>query len=154
MSEWQSSIHFIPIVIGLFGLGILGGITWRYRDYLYASSLLVFLFAVVSWSALYLIGLGTSLPEIRRLAYSLIYPATGLASIAWFDFVARYTDKRRYPTGQGLRALGVVPAAMAVVSFTDKYDNFPWASAGFISGGQDGMGQQVAGMLFLLDVLQ
>ena len=154
MVEWQFSIHFIPIVIGLFGSGVLGGITWRYRDYPYASSLLVFLFAVVSWSVLYLIGLGTSLPEIRRLAYSLIYPATGLASIAWFDFVARYTGKRRYPTGQKLLALGVVPAAMAVVSFTDKYHNFPWASAGFMSGGQVGTGQTAAGVLFLIHLLQ
>ena len=154
MAAWTFSVYFLPVIISIVAAAALGAITWRYREHPYANALLMFIFGVMWWSILYAIGLGTPISGLRRFVYSLIYPTIGLVSIAWFAFAAQYTGKIRHPTRSEFAVLGVVPAVMAVVGFTEQYHSFPWATARVVSGGQVEMGETVASLLFWLYSLQ
>jgi hypothetical protein len=133
---WQFSIHTIPLIVSIFSTFFLIGIAWRHREYQHARSLIILLSGVTYWSLTYVVGLSTTVPVLKRFAYSLTYPAVGLVSIAWFVFAVQYTGRLRVPTKREFAALGVVPVLTAVAGFTNQYHGLLWSSVDIVSRNQ------------------
>ncbi|MBB6644991.1 histidine kinase N-terminal 7TM domain-containing protein [Halobellus ruber] len=154
MGPWQFSVFHIPILVGAVASTLLSIIAWRHREYRYARSLIVLLFGVTWWCLTYVVGLGTTVPVVKRLVYSLTYPAVGLVSIAWFVFAVQYTGRLRVPTGRELAALGVIPALTAVAGFTNQHHGLLWSSVDVVSRGQLAVIQTTPGVLFWAHTVQ
>ncbi|MFB6251694.1 MAG: histidine kinase N-terminal 7TM domain-containing protein [Halobellus sp.] len=147
-------IYILPILISVLSSALLSIIAWRHREYQYARSLIVLLLAVTWWSLTYVVGLSTTIPALKRFAYSLTYPAVGLVSIAWFVFAAQYTGRLRTPTKREFAALAVVPILTAVAGFTNQYHGLLWSSVDIVSRGQLEIMQTSPGALFWIHTLQ
>jgi PAS domain S-box-containing protein len=154
MGPWQLSIYVSLMLISLLSSVSLSIIAWRHREYQYARSLIVLLFGVAWWSLTYVIGLGTTLPALKHVAYSLTYPAVGLVSIAWFVFAVQYTGRLRVPTKREFAALGVVPCLTAVAGLTNQYHGLLWSSVEMVSQGGLEIMQTAPGVLFWIHTLQ
>jgi PAS domain S-box-containing protein len=129
-------------------------IAWRHCEYRYARSLIVLLSAVTWWSVMYVVGLGATASGLKRLAYSLTYPAIGVVSIAWFVFAVQYTGKLRVPSKREFAVLGVIPASTAVAGLTNQYHGLLWASVDIVSRGQLEVMQTTPGALFWVHTVQ
>lgn len=154
MEAWQFSVYLIPMLASLLASALLSAIVWRYRNYNYAWSLLFLLSAVTCWSLLYVIGLGTTTPAVKRVVYSLTYPVIGLVSIAWFVFAIQYTGRLRVPTKAEFAGLGIVPASTAVAALTNQHHGLLWSSVDIVS--REGIELMITspGILFWLHTLQ
>jgi PAS domain S-box-containing protein len=154
MKLWQFSIYFLPVIVAFFSSAILGVIVWKHREYQYARSLLVLLSGVMWWSLTYVVGLSTTVPVVKRLAYSQTYPAVGLVSIAWFVFAVQYTGRVRVPTKREFAALGAVPVVTAAAGLTNPSHGLLWSSVDIVSQGQLAVMQTTPGVLFWIHTLQ
>jgi PAS domain S-box-containing protein len=154
MEAWQFSIYLVPILVSVFSSALLSIIAWRHREYQYARSLIVLLSAATWWSLTYVVGLGTTIPALKRVAYSLTYPAVGLVSIAWFVFAVQYTGRLRVPTRREFAALSVVPALTAIAGLTNRYHGLLWSSVDMVSYDGVALMQTAPGVLFWIHALQ
>ncbi len=154
MSIWQFSGYFAPILVSVVASAWLSVIVWRRRKYRYARSLLVLLSAVTWWSLTYLVGLGTTAPVVKRVAYSLSYPAIGLISIAWLVFAIQYTGRLRMPAKGEFAGLVVIPGVTTVAALTNQYHGLLWSSVEFASRGELEVMITSPGLLFWVHTLQ
>jgi PAS domain S-box-containing protein len=154
MGQWQFSIYLIPIFLSVCASVLLSAVAWKHREFQHARSLVVLLSAVTWWSLTYVVGLSTTLPALKRVAYSLTYPAVGLVSIAWFVFAIRYTGRLRPPTNRELVGLGVVPVLTTVGALTNQHHGLLWASVDIVSRGQLQLMVTSPGILFWAHTLQ
>jgi PAS domain S-box-containing protein len=154
MGPWQFSVYLVPLLVSVLASVLLSGVVWRYREYQYARSLILLLAAVTWWSLTYVVGLATTDPAVKRVAYSLAYPAVGLVSVAWFVFAVQYTGRLRVPTKRELGGLGIVPVLTAVAALTDQYHGLVWSSVDIVS--REGLELMITspGILFWLHTLQ
>lgn len=154
MGLWQFSAFHIPILVGAVASTLLSVIAWRHREYRYARSLIVLLFGVSWWCLTSVVGLGTTVPAVKRFAYSLTYPAVGLVSIAWFVFAVQYTGRLRVPARRELAALGIIPVLTVVAGFTNQYHGLLWSSVDFVPRGQLTVMQTTPGPVFWAHTVQ
>ena len=148
LNAWQFSVYHLPILTNALVSAILSMIAWRYREYRYSGSLLILLSAVTWWSLMYVVELGATIPALKRLASSLVYPATAVASIAWFVFTVQYTDMLRVPTKREFAGLGIVPAVTTAAALTNQYHGLLWESVDVVSTGQLDLLVTSPGVLF------
>jgi PAS domain S-box-containing protein len=91
---------------------------------------------------------------LKRLAYSLAYPAIGLISIAWLVFAIQYTGRLREPTKGEFAGLGVVPVLTTVAALTNQYHGLIWSSVDITARGQIELMITSPGILFWVHALQ
>lgn len=151
---WQFSLLVLPLLITVCGASLLCIIAWRHREYQYARSLTVLMFAVTLWAAAYVIGISTADFELKRLVYGFAYLPIGVVSITWLTFAIQYTGRLRAPTNGELTGLAVVPSLTAVAALTNRYHGLVWSSVTEMSLAQIQVLNSTHGALFWVHTLQ
>jgi PAS domain S-box-containing protein len=151
---WQFSVYVLPLLTTVCGSLLLGVIAWWHREYRYARSLVVLMLAVTWWSLAYAVGLSVTSPGLKRLAYSLAYPAVGVVSITWFVFAIQYTGRLRVPTRRELAALTVIPVLTGVAPIAGQSRDLVWPSIDVVSRGGLELMTNTHGPLFWLHTAQ
>lgn len=132
---WYLLAYVMPLLLAVVSSLVLGAIVWQYREYAHAQTLFVLLVAVAWWAMTYVVAFGATGVQAKQLIYSLMFPAVGVVSIAWFLFAVQYTGRLRALRTREVGLLLLVPAITTIAALTNQHHSLVWTAVAVSSDG-------------------
>ncbi len=118
--HWQYTPYMLPLVIAAAISAAVALMAWRRRRVPGATTLLVFMLAVVEWSLVNVLELGSPELEAKLFWANLEYLGIVIIPVMWLVFALQYTGREKYLTYRNLAFLLIIPAVTFFLVWTNS----------------------------------
>ncbi len=118
--HWQYTPYMLPLVIAAAISAVVARMAWRRRRVPGATTLLVFMLAVVEWSVGNVLELGSPELEVKLFWANLEYLGIVIIPVMWLVFALQYSGRERYLTRRNLVLLLSIPLITLLLVWTNS----------------------------------
>lgn len=118
--HWQYTPYALPLVITAAISAVVALMAWRRRRVPGAITLLVFMLAVVEWSLVNVLELGSPELEVKLFWANLEYLGIVIIPVMWLVFALQYTGREKHLTYRNLALLLIIPVVTFFLAWTNS----------------------------------
>lgn len=118
--HWQYTPYALPLVITAAISAVVALMAWRRRRVPGAITLLVFMLAVVEWSLVNVLELGSPELEVKLFWANLEYLGIVIIPVMWLVFALQYTGREKHLTRRNLVLLLSIPLITLLLVWTNN----------------------------------
>jgi PAS domain S-box-containing protein len=127
---WQHTPFTLPLLIGGTLAALLASSAWRQRPIAGTRPLTLLLAAVSFWAFTYAIEIASAQLSTKVFWAKTEYFAIVLIPLAWFAFLAEYSERQRLLSRRLVALLLIVPGIILIAVWTNEYHWLYWSGHG------------------------